>query len=117
MGTMPPASPAPPPDPHAGHDMGRAAGVAPTPPQAPPPPEAFSGPRHAADVLYDPSTMTEPRERLRAVQGDIKSYRVMADQHEARIHDGRDGYLRDAQGWYGGDYHTLRAEERWVGKE
>src|SRR3546814_21091016 len=70
-------------------------------------PEAFSGPRHAADVLYDPSTMTEARERLRAVQGDIKSYRVMADQLEARIHDGRDGYLWDAQGWYGGDINKL----------
>src|SRR3546814_10461027 len=70
MGTMPPASPAPPPDPHAGHDMGRAAGVAPTPPQAPPPPEAFPGPRHAADVLSDPSTRSEARERLRAVRSE-----------------------------------------------
>src|SRR3546814_3661562 len=51
--------------------------------------------------------MTEARERLRAVQGDIKSYRVMADQLEARIHDGRDGYLWDAQGWYGGDINKL----------
>src|SRR3546814_1756990 len=51
--------------------------------------------------------MTEASERRRAVQGDIKSYRVMAGQLEARIHDGRDGYLWDAQGWYGGDINKL----------
>src|SRR3546814_8849949 len=30
-----------------------------------------------------------------------------SDLLEARIHDGRDGYLWDAQGWYGGDINKL----------
>src|SRR3546814_370278 len=107
MRTMQPAAPAAPADPHAGHDMGTGAGPAPMPPKAPPPPAAFSGPRHAADVLFDPSAMSGAREQLRAEQGAARNYRVMIDQLEARIHDGRDGYLWDAQGWYGGDINKL----------
>ena len=72
-----------------------------------PPADAFSGPRHAADVLFDPSAMDEARERLRRDQGAIRSYRVMIDQLETRVRDGRDGYLWDAQGWYGGDIDKL----------
>lgn len=106
MGTMQPATPASPADPHAGHGMGPAAGPAPAPPEAPPP-AAFSGPRHAADLLFDPSAMARAREELRAEQGDVRAYRVMVDQLEARIHEGRDGYLWDAQGWYGGDINKL----------
>lgn len=37
---------------------------------------------------------------------------LMADRLEAQIHDGQDGYLWDAQGWYGGDIHKL-----WVKSE
>lgn len=107
MRTMQPAAPPPPAGPHAGHEMGTEAGSAPTPPKAPPPPAAFSGPRHAADMLFDPSAMAGAREQLRAEQGAFKTYSVLIDQLEARIHDGRDGYLWDAQGWYGGDIDKL----------
>lgn len=107
MGTMPPAAPESPAEPHAGHDMGPEAGSAPVPPEAPLPPAAFSGPRHAADELFDPAAMAGAREELRAEQGGLRTYRVMIDQLEARIHDGRDGYLWDAQGWYGGDINKL----------
>src|SRR3546814_463397 len=102
-----PVAPTAPTDPHAGHDMGTKAGSAPTPPKAPPPPAAFSGPKHAGDTLFDPSAMAGAREQLRAEQGEMRTYRVMVDQLEARIHDGRDGYLWDAQGWYGGDINKL----------
>jgi copper resistance protein B len=51
--------------------------------------------------------MTKAREQLRAEQGEMRTYWVMLDQLEARIHDGRDGYLWDAQGWYGGDINKL----------
>lgn len=51
--------------------------------------------------------MAKSREQLRAEQGETRTYRVMVDQLEARIHDGRDGYLWDAQGWYGGDIDKL----------
>ncbi|MAD38246.1 MAG: copper resistance protein CopB [Tistrella sp.] len=105
MRRMEPASPATPTDPNAGHDMG--GGSSSAPPEAPPPADAFSGPRHAADVLFDPSAMDEARERLRRDQGAIRSYRVMIDQLETRVRDGRDGYLWDAQGWYGGDIDKL----------
>lgn len=107
MGTTQPAAPASPADPHAGHGMGAEAGSAPPPPKAPPTPAAFSGPRHAADGLFDPSAMAGAREQLRSEQGGMTTYRVMIDQLEARIHDGRDGYLWDAQGWYGGDIDKL----------
>lgn len=51
--------------------------------------------------------MAKSREQLRAEQGETRTYRVMVDQLEARIHDDRDGYLWDAQGWYGGDIDKL----------
>lgn len=105
--TMPMRGAPPPTDPHAGHTMGGAASGGSQMPDAPPPPAAFSGPKHAADTLFDPSTMSDAREQLRAEQGDMKAYRVMADRLETRIRDGRDGYLWDAQGWYGGDIDKL----------
>ncbi|CAN5254860.1 copper resistance protein B [soil metagenome] len=105
--STPAAQQKPAPDPHAGHDMDTGTGSSSTPPEGPPPPAAFSGPRHAADVLFDPSAMDEARERLRADQGAISSFRLMIDQGETRVYDGRDGYLWDAQGWYGGDIDKL----------
>lgn len=107
MDTMQPGAPGSPTDPHAGHDMETKAGSDPTPPKAPPPPAAFSGPRHAADVLFDSSSMAGAREQLRAEQGGLRTHRVLVDRLEARIHDGRDGYLWDAQGWYGGDINKF----------
>lgn len=107
MGTAQPATPVSPADPHPRHARGQEASPAPPPPESPAPPAAFSGPRHAADALFDPSDMAKSREQLRAEQGETRTYRVMVDQLEARIHDGRDGYLWDAQGWYGGDIDKL----------
>src|SRR3546814_4138924 len=91
MGTMQPAAPASPADPHAAHDMDTKAGAAPGLPEAPPPPAAFSGPRHAADMLFDPSAMAGAREQLGAERGGLKPYRVLIVQLATRIHDGRDG--------------------------
>lgn len=90
-------------DPHAGHQMGSA----PQPPQAPPPPEALTGPRHAADTVYDAARMTASREDLRREHGDLPAYRLFIERAEARIRDGRDGYLVDAQAWYGGDIDKI----------
>ena len=97
---------APAPDPHAGHDMS-AMGDPALPPAMPPPPEAFSGPRHAADTIFDPAEMARMREDLRAENGDFITWWVMADQLESRSRDGGDGYVWDAQGWYGGDINKL----------
>ena len=93
-------------DPHAAHEAAPA-DTAPTPPEAPPPPAAFEGPRHAAETVFDPAVMASARELLRAEQGAMRTYRLLADQLEARRRDGRSGYLWDAQGWYGGDINKL----------
>lgn len=107
MGAAAPTSPPVAADPHAGHDMGAKADSPPMPPQAPPPPAASSGPAHAADSAFDPSAMAVAREQLRAEQGEMKTSKVLIDRLEARIRDGRDGYLWDGQGWYGGDIDKL----------
>lgn len=100
-------------DPHAGHQMGSA----PEPPKAPPPPAALAGPEHAADTIYDPARMAAAREELRREHGDLPAYRFFIERAETRIRDGRDGYLLDAQAWYGGDIDKVwfkgEAEGAW----
>src|SRR3546814_7150500 len=44
---------------------------------------------------------------VRSVQGEFRTLWLMVDQLEARIRDGEDGYLWDAQGWYGGDINKF----------
>lgn len=105
MGTVP--APKAQTDPHAGHDMGSDAGSSSAPPERPPPPAAFSGPQHAADAVFDASTMDEAREQLRASLGEIRSYQVLIDRLETRVNDSGESYLWDAQGWYGGDIDKL----------
>ena len=94
-------------DPHAGHGT---AADAESPPKGPPPAEALSGPAHAADSVFDPATMRQVREQLRAENGDMIAYKVMIDQLETRVHHGRDGYGWDAQAWFGGDIDKLWIE-------
>jgi copper resistance protein B len=91
-------------DPHAGHDMGLMA--PPEVPVGPPPPEALSGPRHAADVHYG-ADQQRGRNVLRDEHGGLPAYKLFIDRAETRVRDGRDGYLIDAQGWYGGDIDKL----------
>jgi copper resistance protein B len=91
-------------DPHAGHDMDASP---PAPPIAPPPPAAFSGPAHAADLVFGAEQMAEAREELRAEHGDMRVGKVLIDRVEASIRDGRDGYQWDADGWYGGDIDKI----------
>ena len=103
-------APAPPPpaqDPHAGHAMGAKAEESPAPPVAPPPPAALSGPAHAADSVYGSEEMAEARRDLREEHGSIETYKILVDQLETRIRDGRDGYFLNAEAWYGGDINKL----------
>ena len=91
-------------DPHAGHAMT----AAPAPPVAPPPPEAFQGPEHAADVIWGEAAVRPSREfLLEKEHGGMAAYKVFIDRAEARLRDGRDGYLLDAQAWYGSDIDKL----------
>jgi len=71
------------------------------------PPAAFSGPAHAADLLFDPGEMAEAREQLRLEQGGATHDLILADQLEASFGDGQESYLWDVQGWYGGDINKL----------
>lgn len=91
-------------DPHAGHDM---TATAVDPPVAPPPPEAFTGPEHAADIYYGDTAMARARREMYRMHGAIPAYRLLIERLEARMREGRDGYLLDAQGWYGGDIDKL----------
>ena len=91
-------------DPHAGHAMGEAI---PAPPVAPPPPGALSGPAHAADAIFGQDAMAGAREELRREHGSIVTSRILIDQLEARIRNGRDGYFLNAEAWYGGDINKV----------
>ncbi|SNS42960.1 copper resistance protein B [Sphingomonas laterariae] len=93
-------------DPHAGHNMGGTTANA-LPPVAPPPPGALSGPRHAADASFTPEAMAAARAQLAKEHGGGTAHMLMADRLEARIGDGTDAYLWDAQGWTGGDIDKL----------
>ncbi len=121
--TMPQASP----NPHAGHDMSTMPEMAwpQTPPadqipdietsadnpgrpaEQPPPGVAGAGPVHAADLYFDPQQMEAARAQLLAENGDIRTSVVIIDRLEATFGEGADGYVWDAQGWYGGDIHRF----------
>ncbi|GAA4717006.1 copper resistance protein B [Sphingomonas lutea] len=92
-------------DPHAGHNMGQAA-AGPEIPILPPPPAASSGPAHAADTVFG-DAMARSRNILREEHGGMAASKLLVDRAETRIRNGRDGYLLDAQAWYGGDIDKL----------
>ena len=85
-------------EPHAGHEVERD-----EVPAAPPPPAAFSGPRHAADLLFDAAAMAAARERLVMEEGGMRSGAFLADRIESGFYGGEAAYLWDVQAWYGGD--------------
>lgn len=72
-----------------------------------PPAEAFSGPVHAADLVFDAASMAASRELLRSEHGDITTLWLMADRLEMRRDDGENHYVWDMQGRYGGDLDRL----------
>lgn len=106
-----PADAAPAADPHAGHAMVMPAGgmpgaMAPTV-ETPPPPAAGTGPARAADAIWGAEAMAPSRAALARGMGAMTLSKVMADRLEYRAREGRDGYLWDVQGWYGGDTDKL----------
>lgn len=93
-------------DPHQGHDMdqtGQDAAI----PQSGPPPEAFTGPDHAADTVFAPEAMAEARGALPAELGGGTFRFFGIDRLEVQIADGEDGYVWEANAWYGGDIDKL----------
>lgn len=101
-------------DPHAGHDMSTMTERTGSGTTAMPPPEAFSGPQHAADLLFDSGDMAAAREGLRVENGDFRALWLMADQLELRREDGENRYAWDVQGWYGGDINKFWAKSEGV---
>jgi len=71
-----------------------------------PPPRAFEGPRHAADTIFGTAAMARSRAG-NAVMDRMSFGTLMLDRLEARVGEGADGYLWEAQGWYGGDEDKL----------
>lgn len=70
--------------------------------ETPPPPEAGSGPPRAADAIWGTDAMRASRDDLRRESGDFPVFWFQGDRNEIQIRDGRDGYLWDLQGYYGG---------------
>ncbi len=71
--------------------------------KAPPAAAAGTGPAHAADAIWGAEAMRASRDRLRDEQGGQRFFYFLADRAEYRARQGRDGYLWDLQGSYGGD--------------
>jgi len=78
-------------------------------PEAAVPPRAFEGPRHAADAIWGESAMAPSRTQLARENGGMRTGMVLIERLEARIaaDSGEDGYVWDAQAWYGGDINRF----------
>lgn len=73
------------------------------------PARALEGPRHAADAIWGREAMEPSREQLARENGGMSTGMILIERLEARIatDGGEDGYLWDAQGWYGGDINRF----------
>lgn len=112
------------PDPHAGHggkdhgqmDHGQmnhgahgghgAHGATPAEDDAPPA-RAFDGPLHAADAIWGEDAMAPSRAQLAKENGGMTTGVVLIERLEARVADDEDGFVWDAQAWYGGDINRF----------
>jgi copper resistance protein B len=75
---------------------------------APPPAEALKGPENAADTVYGAAVMQQSRAFLMTKEhGGMTASKLILDQLETRVRNGRDGYYVNAEGWYGGDINKL----------
>ncbi|MGV2497641.1 copper resistance protein B [Pelagerythrobacter aerophilus] len=83
-----------------GHDAGPI-------PEGPPPAAAGSGPPRASDAIWGADAMRASRESLRKEQGGQSYFWFQGDRAEYRIREGKDGYLWDLQGYYGGDINKF----------
>ncbi len=78
-------------------------------PESAVPPRAFDGPRHAADEIWGSDAMAPSRSQLARENGGMRTGMVMVERLEARIpaNGGDDGYLWDAQAFFGGDINRF----------
>ncbi|MFM7027625.1 MAG: copper resistance protein B [Chakrabartia sp.] len=75
--------------------------------ETPPPPEAGSGPPRAADAIWGAEVMQGSRHQEHGAHGASSTLWVQADRLESHVRQGRDGYLWDLQGYYGGPTNRL----------
>ncbi len=88
--------------------MSDTAGASPGPEmETPPPPEAGSGPPRAADAIWGADAMRASRDDLRRTHGDFPVFWFQGDRFETQVRDGRNGFLWDVQGYYGGTTSRL----------
>ena len=78
-------------------------------PESAVPPRALEGPRHAANSIWGADAMASSREQLARENGGMRTGMVLIERLEARIptEGGEEGYLWDAQAFYGGDINRL----------
>ncbi|MGQ7829455.1 copper resistance protein B [Altererythrobacter sp. Z27] len=99
-------APAPTPMDHTQHTMPMVDKSAPgAAPESAVPARALEGPLHAADAIWGADAMAPSREENRRMHGEMTTGMVLVERLEARIpaEGGEDGWLWDAQAWYGGD--------------
>ena len=65
------------------------------------------GPARAADAIWGAEAMQASREALAREHGAMAVFWLQGDRLEYRAKQGRDGYLWDVQGYYGGDLDKL----------
>jgi len=108
MGHLPPEQ-CPPKDEHSGHSMPNDKSAPGAAPENAVPARALEGPRHAADAIWGADAMAPARIRLARENGGMQTGMVMIERLEARIpiEGGADGYLWDAQAFYGGDINRF----------
>lgn len=108
MGHLPPEQ-CPPKDDHAGHAMPQDKSAPGAAPETAVPQRAFEGPRHAADAIWGTDAMAPSRTALARENGGMQVGMVMLERLEARIptDGGSEGYLWDAQAFYGGDINRF----------
>ncbi len=70
-------------------------------------PQTETGPPRAADAIWGADAMHASREAIYREHGDIPIFWLQGDRLEYRARAGRDGYLWDVQGYYGGDLNKF----------
>ena len=76
-------------------------------PEVPPPQDAFNGPAFAADQFVGAEQMAASRADVVKKVSGTPIFWFQADRAEYRTRRGKDGYLWDVQGFYGGDINKF----------
>jgi copper resistance protein B len=70
-------------------------------------PNDETGPVSAADRIWGAEAMRASREAVYQEHGNMQTFWFQGDRAEYRMRDGKDGYLWDVQGYYGGDLNKF----------